>query len=306
MTRARSKRPTDDTHLGNSFSPDLHGRRDMSIFTVDPHWRRAAQKLPSFRITEQTAESRAIENTNDLYTTPYGGRYPVIMFPEESPKPLAVAARTFAQAYYSEGLSTSACENLGKRIDCFRAAELLYLHAATRGDVRAHVGLGRMYADDCCEGHYFDAVGDDLFGEAVLTVEQITRKAHDHLTYAAAQGDAEGTYLYGDMLRDGRGCATDEKAAFECYWTSFQLIKELNAPSPTLRGDAALRLGWAYEEGCGCDEDFATALQFYHMAEADLEDAVEGGTWHYNLALSQARRGAMRVRQELDLRRRPA
>lgn len=301
MIKKSEKRPVDATHLGNSYSPDLRGRRNTSIFSVDPHWRREAQPLPSFLVTEPTVESVLIENTNDLYTTPHGGRYPIILFPEEAPKPLSVTARSFAQAYYNEGLATSSRDNLGKRIDCFRAAELLYLHAASRGDVRAHVGLGLLYTYDHGEGHYFDALNTNLFLDAVLPTEEIERKAHDHLKLAAAHDDPEGMCLYGDTMHDGRGRAIDMEGALGCYQKAQHMLNEEEAPSPALRGTVLLRLGRAYEEGEGCDHDFATALKHYEGAIEELEEAVNRGLWYYDVELGQAIRGMKRMRQETAL-----
>ena len=297
----RMKRPTDSTHLGNSFSPDLRGKRDFSIFSVDPHWRRACQPLPSFQVTELTPESRALEDTIDLYTTPLGGRFPVLLYPEEAPKPLAGTARTFAGAYYHEGMNTPADENLGKRIDCFRSAELLYLHAISRGDIRAHVRLGHIYLNDRCEGHYFDALKNNLFADIVLPESEIRRKAHDHFEYAALHGEAEAAYMYGDILRDGCGCAVDLDSAFEWYRIAEERIANTRLTSSITKGGSALRLGRAFEEGEGCVFDFATSLQYYEKAVKHLTDAVKNEAWYYLAELGQAKRGVKRMRQELSL-----
>ncbi|MBO4365672.1 MAG: sel1 repeat family protein [Eggerthellaceae bacterium] len=303
MTSFHSKRPTDATHLGNSYSPDLRGRRDISIFCIDLHWRRACQPLPSIRITEATPESKAMEDTDELYTTPYGGRFPVLLFPEEAPAPLAGTARTFAGAYYLEGMNTPAHVNLGKRIDCFRAAELLYLHAIARGDLRAHVGLGHLYARDRCEGHYFDALKNNLLADLVLPEDQIRKKAYEHFHHAASLGDAEATYMLGDMLRDGCGCQVDLDGAYECYCRAQELLQNASAVTSIMRGGTAFRLGRALEEGEGCPFDFKKALQWYETAVVNLEDAVEQGIWQYNTELGQAKRGILRMRQELALSR---
>ena len=302
MTRRATKRPTDATHLGNSYSPDLLGRRDTSVFCVDLHWRRSRQPLPSIRITESTPESKALENSEELYAVPYGGRFAVLLFPEEAPGPLSDTARTFADSYYYEGMATSADENLGKRIDCFRAAELLYLHAIARGDLRAHTKLGHLYARDRCEGHYFDAVGNNLLADAVLPASEVREKAFRHFDYAASRGDVEAVYMLGDMLRDGCGCDVDADAAFACYRRACEFVQEMTSATPLLRGCVALRLGRAFEEGEGCAFDFATALSWYEVAAEHLGEAVENGVWQYGVELGQAKRGVLRMRQELALR----
>lgn len=302
MTDQRRKRLTDAQHLGNSYSPDLRGQRDRSIFNVDVHWRRSSGTLPSIQISEPTVESMAIENTDELYTTPLGGRFPILKFPEEAPQPRADVARTFAYSFYYEGLITSAYDNLGKCIDCFRTSELLYLHAALRGNVRAHVGLGTIYLHDFAEGHYFDALKHNLFADAVLPEETIRHKAYEHLQHAASMGDPEGAYLFGDVLREGYGCEADLAAAFQSYQTAWNLVQQMETPTNAYLGNAALRLGRAYEEGEGCARDFASALQWYDTARLNLELAVDNGGWFLDLDLAQARRGFKRMRQELALR----
>ena len=303
MTEQRKPRPTDADHLGNSYSPDLHGRRDRSIFNVDVHWRRSHGTLPGIQVSEPTNESAQIENTEDLYTTPLGGRYPILNFPEESPQPAAEVARTFGYSYYYEGLITSGQDNPGKRIDCFRTSELLYLHAITRGSIRAHVGLGKIYLYDLAEGHYFDALGNNLFANVTLPEEQIRKKAHDHLRHAAQQRDPEGTYLLGDVLRDGHGCEVDMAGAFSCYQDAYRMVRDMPSPPSALCGTVEMRLGRAYEEGEGCECDYSAALQWYEKATLDLEDAVNNGGWFCDVDLGRAIRGAKRMRQELALAR---
>lgn len=302
MTSAAAKRPTDADHLGNSYSPDLNGHRDLSVFSIDVHWRRSAQPLPSIYITEPTLESQAIEHTQALYTTPYGGRFPMLLFPEESPQPVGESACFFGDSYYHEGMRTSAQDNLGKRIDCFRSSELLYLHAAARGSVRAHTGLGNIYLADRCEGHYFEACGANLLADRVLPKEQIEKKAHDHLLFAAQHGEVEGTYLYGDVLRQGVGCEADAAAAFDHYRLAYERTEAMYVPTAVVWGNVTLRLGRAYEEGWGCKPDFSRALGYYERACEYLEDSVDRGAWHYRAQLGEALRGVRRMKQVRTLR----
>lgn len=305
MTDPKQRRPVDAEHLGNSYSPDLRGRRDRSIFSVDPRWRRDASPLPSILITEPTIESMEIENCDELYTTPHGGRYPILTYPEQSPQPLGAIGQSFGYGYYYEGLCTPAVENLGKRIDCFRAAELLYLHAIARDDVHAHVGLGIIYAHDYAEGHYFDALRNNLFANLVLPEEEIRRKAYEHLRFAAAHDDVEGTYLLGDLLREGVGCEVDLDGAFQSYQTAWQKAQLISPPSNPYLGNSALRIGRAYEEGEGCECDYDIALQWYEKARMYLGEAVSNGAWFYDVELAWAKRGEKRMKQEIFLRDEP-
>lgn len=302
MTRSAHPRPVDADHLGNSFSPDLKGRRDRSVFDVDIHWRRDASPLPSILVTEPTIESQEIENDDALYTTPHGGRFPILRFPDESPQPASAVARSFGYGMYYEGICTPALDNLGKRIDCFRAAELLYLHAIMRGDVRAHSGLGIIYMHDYAEGHYFDALGNNLFANLVLSKEEIRAKAYRHLHYAATHGDFEGLYLFGDALREGVGCDVDLAGAFQYYQKAWEVLQQSDAPTNAFLGVTSWRLGRAYEEGEGCACDYDVALQWYETARLNLELAVDNGAWFLDKELGQAKRGVKRMRQELALR----
>ena len=65
------------------------------------------------------------------------------------------AALHYGEAYYVEGMS---CDPDGpnnehqKRRLCFEAAELLYLHAASKGNPYGHLNLGHIYSEDRCEG----------------------------------------------------------------------------------------------------------------------------------------------------------
>lgn len=293
------KRPTDSEHLGNSYSPDLLGRRDLSIFSVDLHWRRDRQPLPSILVTEPTVESKAFENSDELYAIPHGGRFPLLRFPDESPGPLGSTARAFANSYFMEGLNTSAQENRGKRIDCFRAAELLFLHAVARGDLKSHVGLGQIYAHDRCEGHYFDALNNNLLADLTLPENVVAQKAYDHFSYAASKGDIEGAYLLGDMLREGHGCPVDLPGAFEYYCYANDLLNERESPHPILRGAIAMRLGRAFEGAEGCITDFEAALRWYEIACEALGNTVDNGVLYFHAEYGQAKRGLSRVQQEL-------
>ena len=49
-----------------------------------------------------------------------------------------------------------------KRIMCFQAAELLYLHASKKGNPIGDLNLGYVYSYDRCEGRYWNrSLADD-------------------------------------------------------------------------------------------------------------------------------------------------
>lgn len=297
-----TERQVDRDHLGNSYSPDLNGRRNRSVFVVDNNWRRGLEPLPRVEITESTAESLIIENSNAVYTTPLGGRFHVMYFPDEAPPPHDETALYFANGYYYDALGMD-CDplSLGKRIDCFRMAEILYLHAALRGNDRAHVGLGNIYYHDRCEGHYFDAIRHDLYSDAVLDAETIRKKAHDHYLLSANAGDPEGCFMYGDVLREGVGCEIDYSRALDMYHLALEHCRKLPGMMATVPGCIHMRLGRACEEGEGCPRDLDAALEHYETAFEYLEKAVERFALRFDRDLALTRRGIARVRQELRL-----
>ena len=297
-----TKHKVDKDHLGNSYSPDLNGRRNKSVFLVDFNWRRGVEPLPRVQITESTAESKKIEESDAVYTTPLGGRFHIMYFPDESPPPLAETALYFANGYYYDGYYMP-CDpqHLGKRIDYFRMAEILYLHAALRGSDRAHVGLGNLYYYDRCEGHYFDAVKHDLYAADVLDPDTIAQKAHDHFRIAAEAGDPEGCFMYGDVLREGVGCEVDYARALDMYFLALERSQNIPGMMVTAPGCIHARLGRAYEEGEGCERDPETALEHYEAAIEFLEQAVERFALRFDPELALSRRGIARMRQELYL-----
>lgn len=61
----------------------------------------------------------------------------------------------YGGGYYDEGMSYTDPANHEKRIECFQAAELLYRHAAGRGNAVASLCLGYVYSYDRCEGRYW-------------------------------------------------------------------------------------------------------------------------------------------------------
>ncbi|MBR0405251.1 MAG: sel1 repeat family protein [Eggerthellaceae bacterium] len=297
-----AKRQVDKDHLGNSYSPDLQGRRSRAVFSVDANWRRGREPLPRVDITESTAESAKIENSTAVYTTPRGGRFHIMYFPDEAPPPHDETALYFANGYYYDAYYMS-CDpqHLGKRIDYFRMAEILYLHAALRGNDRAHVGLGNIYYYDRCEGHYFDAVRDDLYSDAVLDPQIIAQKAHDHFRLAAEAGDLEGCFMYGDVLREGVGCEVDYARALDMYYLALERCRDMQGMMVTAPGCIHARLGRAHEEGEGCPRDLDTALEHYEAALEYLERAAERFALRFDPELALSRRGIARIRQEMAL-----
>ncbi len=60
----------------------------------------------------------------------------------------------YGSRYYEEGMGYTSAHDHKKRIDCFRAAEMFYRHAAGQGSAIAYLFLGYIYGYDRCEGRY--------------------------------------------------------------------------------------------------------------------------------------------------------
>ena len=67
--------------------------------------------------------------------------------------------------YYEEGMHYTAASERQKRVDCFRAAGILYRHATGRGNAIGWLCLGYVYAYDRCEGKITSARNYNNFGE---------------------------------------------------------------------------------------------------------------------------------------------
>ena len=200
-------------------------------------------------------------------------------------------------SYYGESMDCDPLIEHEKRIMCFQAAELLYLHASAKGNVVADLNLGYVYSYDRCEGRYWEKRMNWETEEDLRQPYPYLEKAYEHYRIAAEAGIVEACYKLGDLLRDGRGCEADFGEAFTWFERAYELARDTH---PVIWGSAALRLGQAFEEGQGCTQGFEDARQWYERAVTGLDIAVRGGEHWYRGALRRAERGLKRVRQELN------
>lgn len=258
---------------------------DAPVFSIDRDHERgdASWPYPDVWVTMQRWEPGPDRTGRDCvaYYTPAGD-------------PEGWEALDYGGGYYDEGMSCGLeGDEHERRVLCFQAAELLYLHASAKGNPYADLCLGYVYSYDRCEGRYWDAAGG---GDGTTPFD---REARAYASYrrAAEAGIAEACYKLGDLLRDGRGCEADLGEAFSWYRKAYDLGRK---ERPVVWGSAALRLGRAFEEGEGCGQSFEEARRWYERATAGLGIAVRGGAGWYAGALRQAERGLTRVRQELS------
>lgn len=204
----------------------------------------------------------------------------------------------YGGCYYDEGMGYTDPADREKRVDCFRAAEVLYRHSAGRGNVLANMCLGYVYSYDRCEGRYW-------VDPMTLETEEDYRRpypreerAFDCFSIAAEADIPEACYKLGDLYKHGIGCEPDAASAYSWYLRASKLA--LDGEAPVVLGSIALRLAECFEEGFGCEQSFSCALQMYRNAAEALEFAVENGEPWYEKALSNARAGAKRCMQEIE------
>ena len=226
----------------------------------------------------------------------YLGRTYVMCYPFEDPDEGGWVALRYGADYYVEGMGYADAADHQTRIDCFRTAELLYLHAAEKGNPIAYLNLGYVYSYDRCEGNYYRDWRLCETEEDYSAPIPCEERAFECFQKAAYAGVAEGFYKLGDMYKNGVGCEADAREAFRCYKRAFDLGKN---DDPVVWGSVALRLGDAYENAIGCDQSFEQALKWYEQAATGLDIAVRSGEWFYQKALTSAETGVKRCKQEL-------
>ena len=162
-------------------------------------------------------------------------------------------ALELAEVYFSEALGLPGEEHRRRRVDCYRAAEMLLLHAAARGNIGAHCRLGVIYEGDLCEGAYWDGLADrQALHKADTPCDE---RAYLHFSFGAYHGHGECCWRLGDLVAAGRGCASSAARAFSLYRRAFDLEsgriddepceygQRRAAPRPRLRAGTRLRAG---------------------------------------------------------------
>ncbi len=119
-------------------------RHTVPIFTIDRMGTPGFEALPRIWLSERVANT-----ANDD-----GRRVFVEVYPTAK-DPCGARALELGDRYLGEG--SSACSKLGaaERIECFKAAEILYLHALKRGSDLAASRLRFIYDGDLCRGQYW-------------------------------------------------------------------------------------------------------------------------------------------------------
>lgn len=119
-------------------------RRSVPVFSVDRVGTPCAESLPRVWLSERVSNTRQDD----------GRRVFVECYPNGPDRGGSVALE-LGDRYLGEGCSSARHMARGERVECFRAAEILYLHAVRRGSRQAVARLKAIYDHDLCEGSYW-------------------------------------------------------------------------------------------------------------------------------------------------------
>lgn len=272
---------------------------DVPVFEVDRRGWKGAERLPRLWLSEPRFDGRTGESTGRVFVEAY----------PHDPDPEGWHAYGLARKYFSEGLTyapqgaeggadrSDAAAHRAKRVrrDCFRAAEILYLHALRAGNAAARVGLATLYRFDMCEGSYWSGLLEKRARHRKTMDPQ--RRALMLFERAAALGDAESSLALGEMLLEGCGCEPDPAKALVRFREAYG--DRTLGPDRFVRGKAAFRIAQCLESGMGAHYDFEAAKSWYGQAVEMLQQAFDDGEWHCKRQLVEARLGVARMAQEL-------
>lgn len=256
-------------------------REDTGVFAIDRQGAEESERLPRIWVSEPAEGA---------------GRTFVASYPS-GPDRGGWRAFELAEVYFAEALGLAGEEQRARRVDCYRAAEILLLHAAARGSVGAHCRLGVIYADDLCEGSYWRGLLECRALHAADT--PLDERAYRHFSFGALHGHGECCWRLGELVAAGRGCAPDAARAVSLYRQAFDLENGRIDEDRAQTGNAALRLARAFERGRGCEQSFRRARTWYRVAAIGLGAAFDAGQWHFKRERLEARRGIARMAQEI-------
>ena len=276
-----------------SFAPSRSGsaakrRLETPVFEIDRRGVDAAERLPRVWVSEPCF--RGSDGAFD-------GRAFTCVYPNGSDA-LGTRALDLANRYLG---AAHACESNDhvRRCACFRAAEILLLHAAERRNVEAYELLAWIYEHDACEGVYWAS-------ELELRAAHGSRlspaqRALEWRAKAVARGYAPSCCALADKLASLDAPAGDQLRAYRLYRRVCDgaLLSSRDCSEADF-GTALLGLARCSELGIGCAQSFIDALEGYRAAYRLLSAALDAGAWSLKRAVHDARCGMARMRQEID------
>lgn len=256
-------------------------RNSVPVYAIDPARRGGPNKLPRIWLSEPAY---------DGWMGNIDGRDLVSSYPDGKDEG-GMRAFSLAEGCLGEAVSYAAEGDRVRRVECFRAAEILYLHAVERGCVEAMTKLGVLYRDDACEGSYWNMPRSARADVWAWCQKQAVRC----FTQAAAAGSAEACWLLGDLMIERNTRIGAGRSALAWY----ERAVELSGDDEAAFGNAALRMARACERGIDCEQSFEQALVWYERALEALEEATDNGGWYWKRPCIEARNGVRRMRQEM-------
>lgn len=119
-------------------------KRVVPVFSVDRVGVPCSESLPRIWLSEKVCNTRADDDR----------RVFVECYPTAPDRGGAVALE-LGDRYLGEGCRPASRATPHERLECFRAAEILYLHAVRRGNRVAASRLKVIYDNDLCAGRYW-------------------------------------------------------------------------------------------------------------------------------------------------------
>lgn len=127
-----------------AFAKRLFGwKNDVPVWAFDRTGSPCYESLPRIWISERVANTRK-DDGRRVFTEAYPLQH----------DPHGKKAIELGDRYLAEGFSPDALSH-EEQIECFKAAEVLYMHAVSRGSREAASRLKLIYELDLCEGSYW-------------------------------------------------------------------------------------------------------------------------------------------------------
>ena len=118
-------------------------RRNVPVFAIDRMGTEFRERLPRIWLSEKVSNTR-----HDGMRRVFVESYP------SAPDHGGAVALELGDRYLGEGMK--AMRRMPKEsLECFKAAEILYLHSVRRGNREAAGRLRRIYSEDLCQGDYW-------------------------------------------------------------------------------------------------------------------------------------------------------
>lgn len=130
--------------LLNRVASRLFGRqRNVPVFAIDRMGTEFRERLPRIWLSEKVSNTHHDGNRRVFVES-----YP------SAPDHGGAVALELGDRYLGEGMKAK--RRMPKEsLECFKAAEILYLHSVRRGNREAAGRLRRIYSEDLCQGDYW-------------------------------------------------------------------------------------------------------------------------------------------------------